>query len=90
MHVEVPTKTEQLQLDDWLELVMTTHPTEETTEKEVAANESDDGDITSKVETMTKAELDAYAAEQHGIQLDRRQSKIKMIDEFIQKLKEKN
>lgn len=43
----------------------------------------------SKLESMTKTEIDGYAAE-HGIQLDRRQSKFNMITEFIQKIEEKN
>lgn len=55
-------------------------------EEETIANSEDVLDI----ESMTKAELDAYANEHHDIQLDRRQSKIKMIAEFNQKLKEKN
>jgi hypothetical protein len=38
---------------------------------------------------MTKAEIDMYA-EEHGIILDRRQTKFNMITEFIQKLKEKS
>jgi hypothetical protein len=44
---------------------------------------------TSKLESMTKVEIDDYAAE-HGIQLDRRQTKFNMITEFIQKIEEKN
>jgi len=55
-------------------------------EEETTTNSEDVVDI----ESMTKAELDAYANEHHDIQLDRRQSKIKMIAEFNQKLKEKN
>ena len=43
----------------------------------------------SKLESMTKTEIDGYAAE-HGIQLDRRQTKFNMITEFIQKIEEKN
>ena len=43
----------------------------------------------SKLESMTKIEIDGYAAG-HGIQLDRRQSKFNMITEFIQKKEEKN
>jgi len=43
----------------------------------------------SKLESMTKVEIDGYAAE-HGIQLDRRQTKFNMITEFIQKIEEKN
>ena len=43
----------------------------------------------SKLESMTKIEIDGYAAG-HGIQLDRRQSKFNMITEFIQKIEEKN
>ena len=41
-----------------------------------------------KIKGMTKAELDEYA-EQYGIELDRRQTKPNMVNEFIQKLKEK-
>jgi len=43
----------------------------------------------SKLESMTKTEIDGYAAD-HGIQLDRRQTKFNMITEFIQKIEEKN
>lgn len=43
----------------------------------------------SKLESMTKIEIDGYAAG-HGIQLDRRQTKFNMITEFIQKIEEKN
>jgi hypothetical protein len=42
-----------------------------------------------KIKDMTKLELDKYA-EQYNIYLDRRQTKQNMINEFIQKLKEKN
>jgi hypothetical protein len=42
-----------------------------------------------KLKGMTKAELDDYAIN-YGIELDRRQTKPNMINEFIQKLKEKN
>jgi hypothetical protein len=41
-------------------------------------------------EKMTKIELDEYAAQEHGIYLDRRKTKIAMITDFIQKLKENN
>lgn len=41
-----------------------------------------------KIKGMTKTELDEYA-EQYDIYLDRRQTKPNMINEFIQKLKEK-
>ena len=40
------------------------------------------------IEGMTKLELDEYA-EKYDIYLDRRQNKQNMINEFIQKLKEK-
>ena len=40
------------------------------------------------IEGMTKTELDEYA-EKYDIYLDRRQTKPNMINEFIQKLKEK-
>ena len=43
----------------------------------------------SKLKSMTKVEIDGYASE-HGIQLDRRQTKFNMITEFIQKIEEKN
>jgi hypothetical protein len=42
-----------------------------------------------KIEGMTKRDLDEYA-EQYEIYLDRRKTKENMINEFIQKLKEKN
>ena len=42
-----------------------------------------------KIKGMTKLELDQYA-EQYDIYLDRRQTKPNMINEFINKLKEKN
>jgi len=42
-----------------------------------------------KIKSMTKLELDQYA-EHYDIFLDRRQTKQNMINEFIQKLKEKN
>lgn len=38
-------------------------------------------------EHMTKKELDKYAYEHAGIELDRRQSKSNMIKEFLTKLK---
>jgi hypothetical protein len=41
------------------------------------------------IENMTKDQLDNYA-EQYDIYLDRRRTKENMINEFIQKLKEKN
>jgi hypothetical protein len=41
------------------------------------------------IEGMTKDQLDNYA-EQYDIYLDRRRTKENMINEFIQKLKEKN
>ncbi len=41
------------------------------------------------IEKMTKAQLGEYA-EQYEINLDRRRTKENMINEFIQKLKEKN
>jgi len=41
------------------------------------------------IEGMTKVQLDEYA-EKYDIYLDRRQTKPNMINEFIQKLKEKN
>jgi hypothetical protein len=82
---EFPTK-EQPQLSNWLELV--TEPLQDIPESGII--EEPECDAVVKVEEMTKAELDAYAAEKHGIQLDRRQTKINMITEFIQKLKEKN
>jgi hypothetical protein len=82
---EIPVKQtkEQPQLGDWLQLV--TETVQDVPETNIAEH-----DITVKAEEMTKAELDAYAAENHGIQLDRRQTKLNMITEFIQKLKEKN
>lgn len=80
---EKPQKKENPQLDNWLNLVT------EKNETEVAVEEVET-EILSKVESMTKAEIDLYASEHHGITLDRRQSKIKLIEEFIQKLKEKN
>jgi hypothetical protein len=48
-----------------------------------------ESDISNKLQSMTKAEIDMYA-EEHGIILDRRQTKFNMITEFIQKLKEKS
>lgn len=42
-----------------------------------------------KIDGMSKMELDEYAKD-YDIELDRRQTKRNMIDEFIQKLKEKN
>jgi hypothetical protein len=75
---ETPEKTEP-KLEEWLELVT---EVEETVVEEI--------DLEIEPESMTKTELDEYALEAHGIQLDRRQTKINMITEFIQKLKEKN
>jgi len=46
-------------------------------------------DHVKKIKGMSKAELDKYA-ENYEIYLDRRQNKTNMINEFIQKLKEKN
>jgi hypothetical protein len=46
-------------------------------------------EIILKIKKMTKIELDEYA-EKYEIQLDRRKTKNNMIEEFIQKLKEKN
>jgi hypothetical protein len=37
---------------------------------------------------MTKRELDAYAKEEYDIDLDRRQSKVNMIEELEEKLKD--
>lgn len=94
---------EQPQLDDWLKSVTEisivdvnfedTPPIEEieeTVENEMHEAEEEVKDAeTVALESMTKEELDRYA-EEHGIHLDRRKSKMKMITEFIQKLKEKN
>jgi hypothetical protein len=41
-----------------------------------------------KIKSMTKLELDQYA-EKYDIYLDRRKTKANMINEFIEKLKEK-
>jgi hypothetical protein len=37
---------------------------------------------------MTKREFDDYAKEEHDIELDRRKSKVNMIEEFKEKLKD--
>jgi hypothetical protein len=47
--------------------------------------------LVSKLNTMTKAEIADYAkAEPYDVSLDRRRTKQAMIEDFIQKLKEKN
>jgi hypothetical protein len=46
-----------------------------------------ESDMSHKLQSMTKAEIDMYA-EEHGIILDRRQTKFNMIAEFIQKIQE--
>lgn len=84
-------------LGDWVKIVTETqeqqkdaHDTEiAIINEEPAAEAATEIVLEFDPETMTKAELDDYAQE-HGVQLDRRQSKKSMITEFIQKLKEKN
>jgi hypothetical protein len=91
---------EKPSLGDWLKLV--TEPvsaeqtaveveqdcSEDVAEVEIVDDAKDIFEI-SKFESMTKVQLDEYAAG-HGIQLDRRQKKFNMITEFIQKIEEKN
>jgi hypothetical protein len=67
----------------WAWLMITTgidtvsfDPIEEEAEVVIAINE------------MTKREFDDYAKEEHDIDLDRRQSKVNMIEEFKEKLKD--
>jgi len=91
LHGELPKKSgvqeSTSELEAWMKLVTTAQEIEATVSSE--DTDKDETEI-EKFESMTKAELDLYAAEKHGIQLDRRQSKPNMITEFIQKLKEKN
>jgi hypothetical protein len=80
------------ELEEWVKLVTNAHEAENSAiaeePTEMPIENTDETEI-DNLETMTKMELDLYA-EEHGIQLDRRQSKFNMITEFIQKLKEKN
>lgn len=87
-------------LDEWLKLVTendaektdqesTVEEIEILVDNEEAVAEEDKFDIMSELESMSKEKIDHFA-EEHGIQLDRRKSKQKMITNFIQKLKEKN
>lgn len=50
--------------------------------------EEDDDDLELVVEEMTKDELDEYAINTFGIDLDKRFTKENMIDELTEKLKE--
>lgn len=91
---------EEPHLDEWLKLV-TEIDAEKTDQDSIVEEiniiidneepvaEEDEIDIMVELESMSKEELDIFASE-HGIQLDRRKSKQKMITEFIQKLEENN
>jgi len=93
LHGELPRKNgvqeSTPELKTWVKLVTDEPETEDMTETVIEYTDNDETDI-DKFESMTKVELDLYAAENHGIHLDRRKSKLNMITEFIQKLKEKN
>ena len=90
---ELPKKDDAKPVTDlqtWVELVTEKEADEPSDDETEVVTENDDAAEIEDWEAMTKAGLDLYAAEKHGIQLDRRQSKPNMITEFIQKLKEKN
>jgi hypothetical protein len=98
LHGELPPKDAKFpkkELEAWVELVISVSEVEENTITEdttqIAFEDINDAEAEIEdLEAMTKAEINLYAVEQYGIQLDRRQSKQKMITEFIQKLKESN
>jgi hypothetical protein len=48
----------------------------------------EEAEVVLAIEEMTKGELDAYAKEEYDIDLDRRQSKVNMIEELEEKLKD--
>lgn len=89
--VKITANKSQSDLVEWVKLV-----TEIETQEQINSPQEIELDIADEefalevdLESMTKVELDNHALD-NGIQLDRRQSKKNMINEFIQKLKEKN
>jgi hypothetical protein len=48
----------------------------------------EEAEVVIAINEMTKREFDDYAKEEHDIDLDRRQSKVNMIEEFKEKLKD--
>lgn len=87
---EIPEKTYP-KMDEWLKLVteIEMRTDESVQEIDMVVNEEENAPIEIDLESMTKVELEDYAQE-HDIELDRRKTKLNMITEFIQKLKEKN
>lgn len=85
---EIPEKTDP-KMDEWVKLVTEPQIDESDIDVDMVVNEEENAPSEIDLESMTKVELEDYAQE-HGIELDRRKTKLNMITEFIQKLKEKN